>query len=430
MRELFRRSDCIIRILFRFFLIIFIGCFIFVKFANSQEDTTKVKDSVDAVISKIDSSNTPENGNISEQDSTNIAVEETISGDEHSLALSEHSGDNITRGERFFLGILPFDRKYEACASCHNINPIDTFNWNPSAMDIALKYQNLDFASFEQEVMSPTGKKMSQVHKDFTIEQEDLKAVKAYLDDMAVEGYPEAKINIIWLVGFILLILVVLWALAELVIIKKIRFRLIPVFILLGSLTWLTSILYTKTTHLGRQQNYTPLQPIKFSHQVHAGINQTDCLYCHSTAEYSKSAGIPSLNVCINCHIIVRDGTNSGRFEINKIHYAYDNNIPVKWIRVHNLPDHVFFSHAQHVGAGKLDCAECHGPVKEMNVITQYSPLSMGWCLDCHRNHKVQFMENDYYRTFKDYHDQITSGKIDSVTVEQIGGTDCMKCHY
>jgi hypothetical protein len=288
----------------------------------------------------------------------------------------------------------------------------------------------MDFASFEQVVMSPSGKKMSQVHKDFTIKEEDLRTVKSYLDDMAQEGYPEPKLNIIWLVGFILLLLVVVWALAELVIIKMIKFRLITVVILLGSLTWLLSILYTKSTHLGRQQNYAPLQPIKFSHQVHAGTNQTDCLYCHSTAEYSKSAGIPSVNVCMNCHIIVRDGTNSGRFEINKIHYAYDNKIPVQWVRVHNLPDHVFFSHAQHVGAGKLDCTQCHGPVKEMNLLTQYSPLSMGWCLDCHRNHKVQFMENDYYRTFKDYHDQITSGKIDSVTVEQIGGTDCMKCHY
>jgi hypothetical protein len=139
---------------------------------------------------------------------------------------------------------------------------------------------------------------------------------------------------------------------------------------------------------------------------------------------------LPSANVCINCHIIVREGTNSGKFEIDKIHHAFDNNIPIEWVRVHNLPDHVFFSHAQHVGAGKLDCKECHGPVEEMNVLTQHSDLSMGWCLDCHKTKKVQFVENGYYKTYKEFHEQIKSGKMDSVTVEQIGGTDCMKCHY
>jgi hypothetical protein len=254
--------------------------------------------------------------------------------------------------------------------------------------------------------------------------------VKHYLDEMAHEGFPHEKVNIIWLLGLISLIIVVLWALIELIFLRKIKIKLITVVILLGSFIWLMNILYNEAADLGRQEAYAPLQPIKFSHKVHAGTNQTDCFYCHSTAEYSKSAGIPSTNVCINCHIIVREGTNSGRFEIDKIHHAFDNNIPVEWIRVHNLPDHVFFSHAQHVGAGKLDCMECHGQVAEMNVLTQHTDLSMGWCLDCHRTKKVQFVENNYYTTFKEFHDQMAAGTIDSVTVEQIGGTDCMKCHY
>ncbi len=104
---------------------------------------------------------------------------------------------------------------------------------------------------------------------------------------------------------------------------------------------------------------------------------------------------------------------------------------PVEWVRVHRLPDYVFFSHAQHVGAGKLDCTECHGVVEEMDVLQQFSDLSMGWCIDCHRTRKVDFLDNDYYpETFREYHEKIASGLIDSVTVEQIGGTDCMKCHY
>ena len=247
---------------------------------------------------------------------------------------------------------------------------------------------------------------------------------------MAHEGPQGEKVNVVWLVGLLLLVIVIFGSLIDLIFTKKVRPRAIVVIALMVSFGWLAKILYTEAVDLGRQQAYAPLQPIKFSHEVHAGQNQTDCLYCHSTAEYSKSAGIPSVNVCINCHIIVREGTNSGKFEIDKIHHAFENNIPVEWVRVHNLPDHVFFSHAQHVGAGKLDCAQCHGNVEEMDVLEQHSELSMGWCLDCHKTQKVQFLGNDYYTTFKDFHDQIKSGQIDSVTVAQVGGTDCMKCHY
>jgi hypothetical protein len=128
--------------------------------------------------------------------------------------------------------------------------------------------------------------------------------------------------------------------------------------------------------------------------------------------------------------MIVREGRNSGRFEINKIIEAFDSAKHIEWVRIHKLPDHVYFNHAQHVGAGKLDCAECHGTVEEMHVVKQQNDLSMGWCLDCHRTRKVQFTENEYYNTFEDFHNEIVAGKIDSVTVEQIGGTECMKCHY
>jgi hypothetical protein len=354
----------------------------------------------------------------------------SYSDSSESVISDGHSHEDIKRGERFFKGFLPSKSEHESCVSCHNLKVIDTLNWNPSAMDIALKYADKDFVSFEQIVMSPSGKKMSEVHQNFKIESEDLAMVKNYLDEMAHEGYPPEKVNIIWLVGFISLIIVILWALIELIFLRKIKIRMITVVILLGAFIWLINILYHEAADLGRQEAYAPLQPIKFSHKVHAGTNQTDCFYCHSTAEYSKSAGIPSANVCINCHIIVREGTNSGRFEIDKIHHAFDNDIPIEWTRVHNLPDHVFFSHAQHVGAGKLDCMECHGPVEEMNVLTQHSDLSMGWCLDCHKTKKVQFVENNYYTTYKEFHDQMAAGTIDSVTVEQIGGTDCMKCHY
>jgi hypothetical protein len=173
-----------------------------------------------------------------------------------------------------------------------------------------------------------------------------------------------------------------------------------------------------------------PDQPIKFSHKVHAGQNGTDCIYCHSSAPDSKSAGIPPVNVCMNCHLIVRNGTRSGSMEISKIIKAYDERVPIKWVKVHNLPDHVFFSHAQHVGAGGVECQTCHGKVQDNDVITEVSDLSMGWCIECHRTTKVNFRGNLFYSDYKELAEKLKKGEIDSVTVDLIGGIECMKCHY
>jgi hypothetical protein len=132
----------------------------------------------------------------------------------------------------------------------------------------------------------------------------------------------------------------------------------------------------------------------------------------------------------MNCHLIVRTGTRSGSAEISKVLRAYDENVPIRWIKVYNLPDHVFFSHAQHVTAGEISCRKCHGNVEENHVITQVTDLSMGWCIDCHRNTKVNFQGNKFYSDYKDLAEKLKNGEIDSVTVEMIGGIECMKCHY
>jgi hypothetical protein len=163
---------------------------------------------------------------------------------------------------------------------------------------------------------------------------------------------------------------------------------------------------------------------------VHAGQNQINCLYCHSSAEYGKSAGIPSASICLNCHMIVREGSRSGRFEISKIFAAVEQKQPIKWTRVYNLPDHVFFSHAQHVSAGKLGCLTCHGAVNQMDRVIQVPDLSMGWCINCHRDTRVQFHDNQFYTKYEVLRKRMEGGEIDSVTVEMVGGTDCMKCHY
>jgi cytochrome c551/c552 len=203
---------------------------------------------------------------------------------------------------------------------------------------------------------------------------------------------------------------------------------------------------------LGRSQNYQPEQPIYYSHTVHAGINQINCLYCHGGAQESKHANIPSVNVCMNCHmgineyakgpkIFREDGTEvDGTAEINKL-YKYagwdpakkqytGKGEPIEWVRIHNLPDHVYFNHAQHVTAGKQNCQTCHGEIQKMDEVYQFSDLSMGWCVNCHRETKVQFTDNKFYSIYEQFHEDMKNKKLDSVTVEKIGGTECQKCHY
>ncbi len=248
---------------------------------------------------------------------------------------------------------------------------------------------------------------------------------------------------------------------------------------------------------LGRQVGYTPDQPVKFSHQTHAGIHKIDCQYCHDGARRSKHAIIPSANTCMNCHRAITSGSTYGTGELTKIYasigfdpeknkyvddyddwstddikdmyttwiaknYLADNGLddlddegedhvasqwdgivdaltnnqkkkiqgPIEWTRIHNLPDHVYFNHSQHVAVGKLECQRCHGKVEDMEVLGQHAPLSMGWCINCHRETEVKFGDNEYYNSYVNYHDQMKTGERDKVTVEDIGGLECQKCHY
>ena len=211
------------------------------------------------------------------------------------------------------------------------------------------------------------------------------------------------------------------------------------------------SQLYGWMMGVGMEQNYQPEQPIAFSHALHAGENQIDCNYCHSSARHSKHSGIPSANVCMNCHMYV-DGSEitddagnlkydgEGSPEIAKIYAAigwdsenreyiedYEQQ-PIKWVRIHNLPDLAYFNHSQHVNAAQLECKECHGPVETMEEVYQYSELTMGWCINCHRETEVQFNKNEYYQ---DFHEELTEKYHgEKITAEKIGGLECGKCHY
>ena len=200
---------------------------------------------------------------------------------------------------------------------------------------------------------------------------------------------------------------------------------------------------------LGRSKNYQPEQPIFYSHTVHAGINQINCLYCHGGAQDSKHSNIPSVNVCMNCHMGINeyakgpqlyreDGSKvDGTAEIQKL-YQFAGWDPskkvytgkgkaIEWVRIHNLPDHVYFNHSQHVVVGKVECQTCHGPIQEMDKVYQYSTLQMGWCIDCHRERGIDSENNAYYEEV--HKNMIAEGK-DYVTVAENGGLECSKCHY
>ncbi|MBQ4913986.1 c-type cytochrome [Maribacter sp. MMG018] len=223
------------------------------------------------------------------------------------------------------------------------------------------------------------------------------------------------------------------------------------IFLLLGS----AYFAYGWMMQVGVDQGYAPIQPIHYSHKIHAGDNKIECKYCHSSARVSKTSGIPSLNVCMNCHKSIYEykGNPEGpskedlangytnEFYTNEIKKLYKavgwdeenqkytgETQPVEWVRVHNLPDFAYFNHSQHVSVAGVECQTCHGPVEEMEVMYQYSPLTMGWCVNCHRETNVKVEGNEYYEKI---HAELSKKYgVENLTAAQMGGLECGKCHY
>lgn len=335
------------------------------------------------------------------------------------------------RGQRLFHGLIPLENGgLFNCTNCHVTKTLDTLNWNPSAADLANAFMDVKATNIYEAMALPASQHMEQAHQGIKMSEEELYYVAAYLSHFDEEGLEEHNIFPKKLMLFLLFAVLMTLALIDLFFTKKLKFKVIHAVILLVGISVHLNLAYVEARNLGRTPDYAPDQPIKFSHKIHAGDNQTECRYCHHDADYSKSAGIPSNNVCMNCHNVVKTGTNSGNFEINKIIRSINAGTPVEWVRVHNLPDHAYFNHAQHANVGKIECQTCHGNVEEMHILKQVSDLSMGWCVNCHRDTKVDFMGNKYYSTFNAYRNNIQNGLMDSVTVEQIGGINCMKCHY
>lgn len=230
---------------------------------------------------------------------------------------------------------------------------------------------------------------------------------------------------------------------------KFVFFTVLCLVMVLGSFGWMG--MWETGVHTG----YQPVQPIKFSHELHAGINQIDCQYCHTSAFKSKNSTIPSLNVCMNCHKSVQARTEDGAIspEIQKIYNAlgydadkqtYDKTKerPIEWVRVHNLPDFAYFNHSQHVVVGEEAirkekglkpnepvCFACHGPVDTMEEVYQYSPLTMKWCINCHKDADISSKKDDaFYANIIKAHEKIKKGE--KITPAMLGGLECGKCHY
>ena len=218
----------------------------------------------------------------------------------------------------------------------------------------------------------------------------------------------------------------------------------VAIFFLLSS----AYFVYGYLMQVGVDQGYQPIQPIHYSHKIHAGDNGIDCKYCHSSARVSKHSGIPALNVCMNCHKSIYEvAPSTATEEYSKAFYdgeiqkLYDavgwddaeqkytgKTKPVKWVRIHNLPDFAYFNHSQHVSVAGLECQTCHGPVEEMEIMYQFSPLTMGWCINCHRETNVKVQDNDYYDKI---HEALTKKYgVEQLTAAQMGGLECGKCHY
>jgi hypothetical protein len=401
------------------------------SFLNLQQDTLADTISVGDPVPLIDTVPTADTIDLGLEpeyidEDTTLASE----GVGASFVPGEYTTRQKRRGERLFNGLAPFKSGMHNCASCHYLSAQADMNWNPAARELAQVWQQNPEYDLVEKMNSPITARLIEDHAGMTINEEEAHLLEAYYTQLnnkekpALQAFP-AKSALFWGMGVLMFL-----AIVDLLFTRKIKYKAVHIIILLAGIGVHGQIVVTEAQALGRTQDYAPHQPIKFSHLIHAGENQIDCRYCHFTADYSLSANIPSNNVCLNCHNVVRTGTNSGSFEINKIHRAVATGQPIEWIRIHKLPDHSVFNHAQHVNAGKLDCTECHGEVETMHIVRQVEDLSMGWCLTCHRETNVDFIDNPYYKIYERLHEKIRNGEIDGVTAAEFGGEDCMNCHH
>ncbi|MDB5257869.1 MAG: quinol:cytochrome c oxidoreductase pentaheme cytochrome subunit [Chitinophagaceae bacterium] len=367
----------------------------------------------------------------------------------------------------------------ENCKTCHAVH---TQEVGPALKDVT-KRRDVKWLSAwirnSSQVIASGDKYANDLYNKFgkspmtsfsSFKDDEIKAVLAYIDAESVKG-PEKKeekvvigeppvekvdttSTIILILVVVVLILVLTTLIVFLSVIKRFlkdkeatlteadkelvnqKFDLVAVvkskmFITIVSLLFVTIAVracWLGALSIGVEQNYEPVQPIPFSHKQHAGEMKINCNYCHTGAYKSKQANIPSVNICMNCHTHVKEGPRFGAEGIAKVVKAYETGAPIKWVRVHNLPDLAYFNHSQHTTVAGIECQKCHGPIEEMEVVRQHSPLTMGWCINCHRETAVNSKDNAYYDKLLKVH--ADSKKKGEMKAEDIGAIDCSKCHY
>jgi len=338
--------------------------------------------------------------------------------------------EEINKGKELFEGHRPFSNDVPACITCHNTFKIDTLNWNPSAYDIATAFSQRKNVDMSDIIINPVSDKMKEVLRNHELTDDEAFYITAFLQSIEKTGLKEHVKIPMKLIVFILIIIIMVMSLFDLIFTKIIKYKWITFIVFLISAIFAGNTIVVNAKNVGLSQNYAPDQPIKFSHKIHVKENKIECIFCHNSPEFSTESGVPTTNVCMICHDKIKTGQLSGQFEINKIKDSDKNKKPIEWIKIHNLPDHVFFSHAQHVTVGKIDCQTCHGDIEDMDRTSQYSTLSMGWCVKCHRESEIQFEENNYYSNHEELHRDLKAGKITKITADKIGANDCQKCHY
>ncbi len=330
-------------------------------------------------------------------------------------------------GGKSFQGIVNADGK--SCLDCHYFNEPDTINWNPSAMDLSVRVPIYKAGGIDKYFEALEGVVIKKAHAEIELTGEQQREIIAYLDHLRTSPFVPSE-PVRWKLSLFLGMFVFLILLR----IEKNRIRKLPGIArrIVGIAAWAVILVIVVQDALGfnLSKNYAPVQPIKFSHLIHATDNKIDCNYCHPGVLKGKNAGVPAVSFCMNCHQHVKEGTRTGIFEIRKVLQAAEDSIPIHWVRIHQLPDFTYFNHMQHVTIGGVDCVTCHGDVENMHVVKQTEDLSMGWCIKCHDETKVDF-SNEYYKTYYPaLNDSLLTGRMDSIMVSDINGRQCSVCHY
>lgn len=339
------------------------------------------------------------------------------------------SGDpgNHRAGEQAFRKIM--NAEGQLCLDCHYFEEPDTINWNPSAMDLSGRAAIYASDGIGKYFSEPVGDVMKKAHDGVEITGKQEEEIIDYLEYLQTSPFvPSVPVRwkMILFIGMFVFLLLMR--------IEKTRLRILPKtarrILVLSSWGVIGVIIVQDALGFNLAKEYAPVQPIKFSHAIHSTDNKIDCNYCHPGVLKGKNAGVPPVSLCMNCHKHQKEGTRTGFFELAKVIQAAEDSIPIRWVRIHNLPDFTYFNHMQHVTIGGVECITCHGDVENMHIVRQVEDLSMGWCIKCHDETKVDF-SNDYYKTYYPaLNDSLVTGRIDSIMVSDINGRECSVCHY